>query len=411
MPNDLIPVAEARARITAAFAPLPGEQVPLSEALGRVLARPVTARRTQPPDDVSAMDGYAARAADAATVPVTLRQIGISAAGQRFNGIVGPGEAVRIFTGAPVPPGADTIIIQENTETEGESVTITTPAAPGAWIRKAGLDFKTGDTGLPQGRVLGVRDLALAAAMNHPWLTVRRRPRIAILATGDEIVMPGEPIGQDRIVSANSIALAALVRACGGLPVILGAAPDDEDALAAMVRAARGHDALVTTGGVSVGDRDLVRQVLGGAGMALDFWRIAMRPGKPLMFGSLDGAPVLGLPGNPVSAFVCALIFLRPALTRLLGADSGDGDTPWLRRVRLARRLPANDRREDYLRSALTRADDGSLVASPFDIQDSSMISALTRADCLVIRPPHAPVAAAGEKAQALLFPAGLERF
>lgn len=410
MPPDLIPVAEARARIVEAFSPLPGEQVPVPDALGRVLATSVTARRTQPPVSVSAMDGYAARAADVAAPPVTLRRIGVSAAGGGFAGVVGPGETVRIFTGAPVPKGADTIVIQENTTVDDAAVTVAEASGPGRYIRRAGLDFSAGDAGPAEGQVLGARDIALAAAMNHPWLTVRRRPRVAILATGDEIVMPGEPLDGDRIVSSNSVALAAVVRTCGGLPVILGVAPDEKDALSRMARGARGHDMLVTTGGVSVGERDLVREVLGGAGMTLDFWRIAMRPGKPLMFGRLEDTPVLGLPGNPVSALVCALIFLRPALGRLLGIEEDD-DRRWRRRVSLARALPANDRREDYLRSALTAAADGGLRATPFDVQDSSMLSLLARSDCLVIRPPHAPPAAAGDEADALLFPGGPDRF
>ena len=401
--GGLIPVAEARARILEAFAPLPGEQVPVSEALGRVLAAPIAARRTQPPSDVSAMDGYAVRAADVASPPATLRRIGESAAGRGFDGALGPGETARIFTGAPLPAGADAIAIQENARAEGDRVTILEPAPAGRYVRKAGLDFTAGDPGPAPGRPLGARDLALAAAMNHPWLRVRRRPRVAILATGDEVVMPGEPVGRDRIVSSNSIALAAAVRACGGLPFVIGVAPDEEDALRAMARGARGHDLLVTTGGVSVGERDLVRQALGAAGLALDFWRIAMRPGKPLMFGRLDGTPVLGLPGNPVSALVCALVFLRPALRRLLGMDAGaDGR----RRVALARALPANDRREDYLRARLG-GEEGALRADPFAAQDSSMLSLLAGSDCLVVRPAHAPAAAAGEFVDTIAFPGG----
>ena len=246
--------------------------------------------------------------------------------------------------------------------------------------------------------------------MNHPWLVVRRRPRVAILATGDEIVMPGEPAGRDRIVSSNSIGLAAAARAWGALPFVIGTAPDDEDALRAMARGARGHDLLVTTGGVSVGERDLVRRALESAGMSLDFWRIAMRPGKPLMFGRLDGTPVLGLPGNPVSALVCALVFLRPALIRMSGTDA-EGEKDSRRQVSLARALPANDRREDYLRSVLSAGAGGELVADPFAAQDSSMISLLAGADCLVVRPPHAPPAAAGDRVEALMFPGGVGGF
>ena len=405
-----MPVAEARARIVEAFEPLPGEQVAVSEALGRVLAAPVVARRTQPPVDVSAMDGYAVRATDVASPPATLRRTGVSAAGNGFDGVVKTGETVRIFTGAPVPEGADAIAIQENADVDGDAVTVREAVSPGRYVRKAGLDFAAGDPGLSAGRRLGARDLALAAAMNHPWLVVRRRPRVAILATGDEIVMPGEPAGRDRIVSSNSIGLAAAARAWGALPFVIGTAPDDEDALRAMARGARGHDLLVTTGGVSVGERDLVRRALESAGMSLDFWRIAMRPGKPLMFGRLDGTPVLGLPGNPVSALVCALVFLRPALIRMSGTDA-EGEKDSRRQVSLARALPANDRREDYLRSVLSAGTGGELVADPFAAQDSSMISLLAGADCLVVRPPHAPPAAAGDRVDALMFPGGVGGF
>ena len=405
-----MPVAEARARILEAFEPLPGEQVAVSEALGRVLAAPVVARRTQPPVDVSAMDGYAVRSADVASPPATLLRTGVSAAGNGFDGVVKAGETVRIFTGAPVPEGADAIAIQENADVDGDAVTVREAVSRGRYVRKAGLDFAAGDPGLSAGRRLGARDLALAAAMNHPWLVVRRRPRVAILATGDEIVMPGEPAGRDRIVSSNSIGLAAAARAWGALPFVIGTAPDDEDALRAMARGARGHDLLVTTGGVSVGERDLVRRALESAGMSLDFWRIAMRPGKPLMFGRLDGTPVLGLPGNPVSALVCALVFLRPALIRMSGTDA-EGEKDSRRQVSLARALPANDRREDYLRSVLSAGAGGELVADPFAAQDSSMISLLAGADCLVVRPPHAPPAAAGDRVEALMFPGGVGGF
>ena len=405
-----MPVAEARARIVEAFDPLPGEQVAVSEALGRVLAAPVVARRTQPPVDVSAMDGYAVRSADVASPPATLLRTGVSAAGNGFDGVVKAGETVRIFTGAPVPEGADAIAIQENADVDGDAVTVREAVSRGRYVRKAGLDFAAGDPGLSAGRRLGARDLALAAAMNHPWLVVRRRPRVAILATGDEIVMPGEPAGRDRIVSSNSIGLAAAARAWGALPFVIGTAPDDEDALRAMARGARGHDLLVTTGGVSVGERDLVRRALESAGMSLDFWRIAMRPGKPLMFGRLDGTPVLGLPGNPVSALVCALVFLRPALIRMSGTDA-EGEKDSRRRVSLARALPANDRREDYLRSVLSAGAGGELVADPFTAQDSSMISLLAGADCLVVRPPHAPPAAAGDRVEALMFPGSVGGF
>jgi len=391
----MISVAEAAGRIVAALSPLPPEQVAVSEGLGRVLAADAASRRTQPPMAVSAMDGYAVRAADVAVIPVDLKLVGYAQAGGFYGGTVGPGEAVRIFTGAPVPAGADAIVIQENTEAAGERVRVVDGTAPaGRFVRRAGLDFKEGDVLLRAGRPLTARDVGLAAAMNLPWLKVRRRPRIAILATGDEIVMPGEPIGPNQIVSSNALALAAFVTAAGGVPIDLGIAPDSAEALKAMAAGARGADMLITTGGASVGDHDLVRHVLGDVGLEIDFWKIAMRPGKPLMFGRIGAVPMLGLPGNPVSSQVCAALFLWPAMRALLGADTGE--TRFVR-ARLGRALGENDEREDYLRATLERHPDGSLVASPFSAQDSSMFATMARADALVVRPPHAPAAAAGE--------------
>jgi molybdopterin molybdotransferase len=404
----MISVEEALGRILAAFGPLPSEQVALSEALGRVLAEPVISRRMQPPADVSAMDGYAARAADVGTAPVTLRLVGESAAGGSYDQTLGEGETARIFTGAPVPDGADCIIIQEVTDANGEAITVKEAGQLGRHIRKAGLDFKEGDLGLPAGRRMSARDMGVAAAMNNPWLTVRRRPRVAILATGDEVVMPGDPIGPNQIVSSNSLALAGVVEACGGDPVMLGIAPDDADGLEVMTDAARGHDLLLTSGGVSVGDHDLVRKVLDKQGLDLDFWRVAIRPGKPLMFGMLESTPVLGLPGNPVSALVCALVFMRPAMAVMLGADVEEADRGYGQRARLAHALPANNMRQDYMRAQLTTDGDGVLVANTFDAQDSSMLSLLAASDCLLIRPPKAPEAAAGDMVDIMLFPTGL---
>ena len=405
----MISVEQALESILAAFSPLPGEQVALAQALGRVLAEPVVARRTQPPADMSAMDGYAVRSADTARVPATLEVVGEAPAGGSFAGTVGAGQAVRIFTGAPVPDGADAIVIQEDTEADGRRVTVKERAEAGRHVRRAGLDFRAGDIGVAAGEVLGARDLALAAAMNRPWLTVRRKPRVAVLATGDEVVMPGEDIGPNQIVSSNSLALAAVIEASGGEAVMLGIAPDDAEALAALAAGARGHDLLVTTGGVSVGDRDLVRRVLGERGLEVEFWRIAMRPGKPLLFGSLAGTPVLGLPGNPVSALVCALVFLRPALAVMLGIDGAGAVAETT--ARLASPLAANDRRQDYLRARFARAADGVLEVTPFPVQDSSMLSVLAQADGLVVRPPNAPPAAAGATVPVIPFPPGFAHF
>ncbi len=316
----------------------------------------------------------------------------------------GPGEAARIFTGAPMPAGTDTIVIQEDTERDGDRVRVLEGAARGRYVRREGLDFAEGDILLRAGRRLTARDIGLAAAMNRPWLFVHRRPRIGILSTGDEIVMPGDPIGPHQIVSSNSLALAAFVAACGGTPVSVGNAPDDPAALRQVAAATRGVDLLVTTGGASVGEHDLVRDVLGADGLDLDFWQIAMRPGKPLMVGRYRGTPMVGLPGNPVSTLVCALLFLQPALDRLSGAASAEEAAP---AARLGTALPKNDRRQDYLRSRLARAADGTLEVFPFEVQDSSMMRLLSAADCLVVRPPHAPEIAAGATVPIVPFPGG----
>jgi molybdopterin molybdotransferase len=390
----MLSVEEALARITAAFAPLPAETVGLNEALGRVLAEDVTARVTQPPKDVSAMDGYGVRAADLAQVPARLQVVGRVPAGEAYEGVVGPGQAVRIFTGAPLPEGADTIVIQEDTETEGDTVIVKEGAAEGTYVRPAGLDFRAGEVGLEAGRRLSARDVGFAAAMNRPWLRVHRRPRAALLATGDEVVMPGEPLGPYQIVSSNGFSLAAFVVACGGQPLHLGIAPDDEAALGALTTGARGADILITTGGVSVGEHDLIRDALGDRGLEMDFWRIAMRPGKPLLFGRIGETPILGLPGNPVSSLVCATLFLRPALETMLGYKTADKPPET---AILGADLGANDRRQDYLRARLDVDAQGRRLAVPFARQDSSMLATLARADCLIVRSPLAAPAKAGE--------------
>jgi molybdopterin molybdotransferase len=401
----VISVEEALKRLLKPLVALAPEQVALPDAFGRVLAEDVSARRTQPPAALSAMDGYAVRADDVAQVPALLRVVGAVPAGQSHGRPFGPGEAVRIFTGAPLPDGADAIVIQEDTSRDGDIVTVREGASKGRYVRPAGLDFVAGATGLRKGRRLTARDIGLAAAMDRPWLMVHRRPRVAILATGDEIVMPGDPIGPNQIVSSNSVALGAFVVACGGVPLQLGIAADTLDSVRRAAEGARGADLLITTGGASVGEHDLVKDALGSAGLELDFWKIAMRPGKPLMVGRYRDATMVGLPGNPVSTLVCALIFLKPAIERLSGLDPA-AEPPVT--ARLAMPLPENDRRQDYLRATLARAADGDLEAKPFDKQDSSMMSLLARADCLMIRPPHAPAARAGERVTILPLGGGL---
>jgi molybdopterin molybdotransferase len=326
-------------------------------------------------------------------------------AGAGFGGHVGAGEAARIFTGAPLPAGTDTIVIQEDTQREGNRVRVLEGAAHGRYVRREGLDFGEGDVLLRSGRRLTARDIGLLAAMNRPWLFVHRRPRIGILSTGDEIVMPGDPVGPHQIVSSNSLALAAFVASCGGMPVSVGNAPDDPEALRRIAAATSGVDLLVTTGGASVGEHDLVREALAADGFELDFWQIAMRPGKPLMVGRYRGTPMLGLPGNPVSTLVCALLFLKPALDRLGGVSAVPEATPT---ARLGVALPKNDRRQDYQRSRLARAADGAVEVFPFEVQDSSMMRLLAAADCLVIRPPHAPAIPAGTAVPIIPFSAGV---
>jgi molybdopterin molybdotransferase len=392
----VLPVEDAVAHIAAAFTPLPAETVGLETALGRVLAQDVTARLTQPPADMSAMDGWAVRAADVERAPVSLRMIGTSQAGARYAGAVGAGEAVRIFTGAVVPDGADTVVIQEHAEAADARVTVRTRARPGRHIRRKGQDFAAGDLLLEAGRRLSARDLGLAAAMNVPWLAVRRKPRVAVLATGDELVLPGEPLGEDRIVSSGSIAAAAFLRGFGAVPLTLGIARDDEASLGRAVAAARGCDLLLTIGGASVGDFDLVGRLFGTAEARLGFYKVAMRPGKPLLFGRLGELPLLGLPGNPVSACVTLLVFGKPAVDAMLGLDGATGSAPPT--AVLGRALPANDERQDYLRATLTAGPSGEPVAIPFAVQDSAMLRVLAQADCLIVRPPHAPAAAAGAR-------------
>jgi molybdopterin molybdotransferase len=393
----LISVEEAAGRIITAARPTGTETVPVSEACGRVLAGPIVAGRTQPPFAASAMDGYALRAVDLAAGGGTLRVIGESAAGRGFAGAVAAGEAVRIFTGAPVPTGADTILIQENARREGNVVHALGGEQPGRFVRQAGIDFKAGDSFFAAGHRLRGRDMALAASLGPATALVRRRPRVAVLATGDELVLPGERPGPDQIVAANQVTVVALAAAAGGETRFLGIARDSLPDIAARIGEARdwGADLLVTIGGASVGDHDLVQRALADAGMALDFWRIAMRPGKPLMFGGLPGMLALGLPGNPASAIVCAHVFLSPLVAALSGAsDAGaDRSLPGV----LGRGLQANDMRAEYMRASIRRTGDGPTVLTPFASQDSSLTSVLAMADALLIRPAFAPAAGAGD--------------
>jgi molybdopterin molybdotransferase len=399
----LMPVSDARRAVLDGAAGLPEEQVPLDQACGRVLARDLAALRTQPPDAMSAMDGYAVRAADA-TLGASLKVIGEVAAGRPFGRNVGPGEAVRIFTGGVVPPGADAVVIQEDTAREGDAIVVNEASKVGRHVRRAGLDFTQGDVLLRKGRLLSDRDLALAAAMNHPTLPVHRKPKVALLATGDELVMPGSKPVEGQIVYSSGYALRALVLREGGSVIDLGIARDTLDATIKPIRAAvaAGADILATTGGASVGEHDLVKRALEAEGIEIAFWRIAMRPGKPMMHGRRGTLRVLGLPGNPVSSYVCATLFLVPLIRALSGRIDVE---PRPIKAVLGRDLAANDQREDYLRATLEERSDALPIVTPLGVQDSSLQANLAFSQALIIRPAHAPAAPAGAVCDVLKLP------
>ncbi|PWE34281.1 molybdopterin molybdenumtransferase MoeA [Maritimibacter sp. 55A14] len=388
----MISTEEALAHVLALCRPLGVEHVPLAEAAGRVLAEPMVARRTQPPFAASAMDGYALDGAGA--LPGScFKIIGEAVAGKRFSGAVNPGEAVRIFTGAPVPEGASRVVIQEDVVRDGDTITLGDDLGGKDHIRPAGDDFKAGDR-LEAPRRLSPSDIALLAAMNHAELPVARRPEIAVIPTGDELVAPGEDPGPDQIIASNSYGLKALLEAQGARVRLLPIARDTAASLGTALELARGADMIVTIGGASVGDHDLVRQVAGDRGLALEFYKIRMRPGKPLMAGRIMGSVMVGLPGNPVSAMVCGHIFLRPAVDAMLGLK-----VRALPRMQmpLEQAIRPNGGREHYMRARLVEGAEG-LRVRVFGRQDSALLSVLGDADALVVRPPDDPARAAGEQ-------------
>ncbi|ANL72253.1 molybdopterin molybdotransferase [Rhizobium phaseoli] len=400
---NLLPVTEAQNRLLSRAKPVAAsETLPLAEAEGRVLAVDLTAGLTQPPFNASAMDGYALRRDDAPEPGAVLKVIGTSAAGHGFQRSVGHGEAVRIFTGAPVPAGADSVLLQEDAEKVEGGIRTNFPVRQGQHVRPRGQDFVEGEAVLSAGTVLDFSRLTVAAGMNRPDVEVLKRPLIAILATGDELLPPGSTPGPSQIIASNTFGIAALARKAGADVLDLGIVPDDKGRITAAIELARAAkaDVIVTLGGASVGDHDLVQATLIEAGMQLDFWRIAMRPGKPLMVGSFGETHVLGLPGNPVSSLVCSLLFLEPLIRKLAAL-------PPVRReatVEAAVSLRANDHRQDYIRAKLSKSAAGNWLAEPFGKQDSSMMKVFAQADCLIIRPPHAPELPAGAPCPVMLL-------
>ena len=389
----LLPVSEAIRLVTEGLEPLDAEHVPLAEALRRVVAEDLAARITQPPFPASAMDGFAVRSGDVTSLPATLRLIGESVAGQRFEGTLGAGETVRIFTGAPVPPGADRVVIQENVDLSGDVATINSVDKE-RFIRPRGQDFSAGDTLLRAGTLLDARRLMLAAAMNYAELPVRRRPRVAILSTGDEVVPPGTDPGPDQIIASAATGLAALVEQHGGEAMLLGIAKDSAESIATLARAGSSADMLVTIGGASVGERDLVASTLEAEGLQLVFRKLAMRPGKPILYGKIGRQRMLGVPGNPVSALVSALVLLVPMLNGMLGIESPRE----LEDAILAEDLPANGPRQHYMRAVSEWTAEGVRMVSPIPVQDSSLMADFARADCLLVIAPNAPALPKGER-------------
>lgn len=392
---SLLPLDEAFAKVDAGIKTLSSEQISISDALGRVIAQDVAARLTQPPTAVSSMDGYAVRSQDLITQPATLTCIGESQAGGPFENTVEAGQSVRIFTGAPLPAGCDAVIMQEDCDVDGTLITMKEVAFTGKFVRKAGLDFTKGDILVRKGQLVSARHIGLLCAMNIPWVQVYRKPRVAILATGDELVMPGEAVRDSQIISSNSLMVAAMVTAMGGIPISLGIAGDTEDSLRATLTGLEGADLLVTSGGVSVGEYDLVRNVLGEEGLDIDFWRIAMKPGKPFMFGHFGDKPAMGLPGNPVSSYVTAFLFLRAALKKMQGL-AFEQDKPV--RAILGADVVKNGARKEYMRAVFSRDDQSRLVATPYDKQDSSMLANLAHCEGFILRPVNGAEVSAGSE-------------
>jgi len=396
----LLSVDDALDQIIKAVSTMPSERIAVEAALGHVLAADINANLSHPPADVSAMDGYAVHSSHLSSTPKNLTVIGESAAGHPFDGVLGADQAVRIFTGAYVPQGADAIVLQEDTNRDGDVVTILEQPKPEQFIRKAGQDFSHGDLIASKGATLDARRLALIASSGHGTVPTHCKPVVAIISTGDELVHPGSTPKDGQIVSSNDLFLTHLITSLGATAMNLGQMADQDDALTKAFDQAKSADLIVTSGGASVGNHDGVARHMNESG-GLAFWRIAMRPGKPLIFGQIDQTPMLGLPGNPVSTGVCAMIFVAAAIRKMLGQDP----LPKPSHVKLLAPLGENDRRQDYLRARIHVDDQGQTWAEAFNKQDSGMLKTFADADGLIIRPPHAPPAEAGTPVPVLLLP------
>ncbi len=394
MKTPALSVNEALAQILEGAKPTASEAVGLLGATGRTLSEPLTSILTQPPFDASAMDGFAVRADDVQQLPATLKVIGEAAAGHPFAGTLQSGQTVRIFTGAPLPEGANSIVIQENTSLDGNHVTINEGTLDPGHLRPRGGDFSAGDVMIEAGTRLQPRHIALAAAMGHAELNVHRKPVVAVLATGDELVPPGTTPGPGQIVASNSYAIAAMLERAGADARLLGIAADTLESLHSHLDQAANADVLITIGGASVGDHDLVSPALQAAGFSLDFWKIAMRPGKPLMFAHKGPQRAIGLPGNPVSSIICTAIFILPLIASLSGRQPKSGE---LTQARLTQPLTKNGPRQHYMRAKLDTSTNGEPQVTPARSQDSSLLSVLAGSNTLIVREPHAPALNAGE--------------
>jgi len=397
----MICVNEAIKLLTENVTLTDAEVVPLKQCLGRVLAEDVISKVSHPPCDVSSMDGYALKAVETRNPPVTLKLIGESQAGGYFEQTVKTGETVRIFTGASLPRGTDAVQIQENANRKGDKITIYQSVSTNNFVRAAGMDFIAGDTILKSGTILTARHLGLAAAMNQSTLCVRKKPQVAILATGNEIALPGADLAPSKIISSNTFALHAYVIAMGGEPIDLGIAKDTLEDLDTSLEGALQCDILVTVGGISVGDYDLVKQALENKGLKKIFHKIAMRPGKPVLFGKINSLSVLCMPGNPVSTGICSILFLKKALYTMQGINTNNEQA---HTAILGIDLVENDLRQDYIRAKLEINKIGEKIVLPFPKQDSTLQACFAEADCLIVRPPHAPPAKAGEHVKILLL-------